>query len=603
MTSQINKILASLILGMPVMAAALDLPQASSTLAVPFHLAAKDDDLPLSKDALFSDDLDTKRPTSNQNKSALPESKDALFGSDIDVKLPAATQDKAALPESKDALFGSDVDAKLPAATQDKAALPESKDALFGSDVDAKLPAATQDKAALPESKDALFGSDVDAKLPATTQDKAALPESKQVGGELAPNPQLNKQAKISSPTQKVRGYFQTELARTYANPDHWSKLLGRVEVGTQGRLGQGMQWKVSGRLDYNAIYDLNDFYQSQVRDDQRAEFQLRETYLDFSTGDWEWRLGRQHIVWGEMVGLFFADVVSAKDLREFILPDFQILRIPQWAARTEYFKDDFHAELIWIPFPSYDNIGKPIDFTKPDSGADFYPYPPSAIPMTILSEVKPSSSLSHTNFGIRVSQLTQGWDLSGFYYSSMNNYPTWYRVAPATFAPRHDRIWQTGATLAKDMSDFVLKAEAVYTNGRRPNLVTNLLDADGVVKQNTLDWAVGLDFNPDTDTRVNTQLYQSYTFNHHADTIPERTESGVSLLVNRKFPRNWQAELLVVHSLNRSDWMARPKAIWGFQPNWKLTFGLDIFGGPADGLFGQYDSQDRAYLEIRHDY
>ena len=75
------------------------------------------------------------------------------------------------------------------------------------------------------------------------------------------------------------------------------------------------------------------------------------------------------------MVGLFFADVVSAKDLREFILPDFDLIRIPQWAARVEYFKNDFHAEAMWIPVMSYDKIGKP--------GAEFFPIPHRRRPAT----------------------------------------------------------------------------------------------------------------------------------------------------------------------------------------------------------------------------
>ncbi len=99
----------------------------------------------------------------------------------------------------------------------------------------------------------------------------------------------------------------------------------------------------------------------------------LRENYLDFGSGDWDYRIGRQQIVWGEMVGLFLADVVSAKDLREFILPDFDQIRIPQWAGRAEYFKGDFHAEAIWIPVPSYDDIGKP--------GAEFFPGAPPPPP------------------------------------------------------------------------------------------------------------------------------------------------------------------------------------------------------------------------------
>lgn len=483
--------------------------------------------------------------------------------------------DKAGdMPMSRDALFGV---APEPATPAKQEAAPATKDDLFALEPVADKPQQAQPDAALPATRDALFADDVPAK------------------GEQKPEADT----RTAFP---LRGFFQTEFARTYADPEHWSKVLGRLELGTQGRFGQGVRWKLSGRMDYNAVYDLTDFYQKQVRDDQRLDFQFRETYLDFSTGDVDWRVGRQQIVWGEMVGLFFADVVSAKDLREFVLPDFQTVRIPQWAARAEYFKNDFHAEIVWIPFPSYDEIGKPRNFLQPGSGADFYPYPPTIAP-TILGEEKPDASLGHTNFGGRVSTLASGWDLSGFYYSSMNSAPTFYRTGPNTFTPRHDRIWQVGGTLAKDFRDFVLKAEAVYTDGRRYNLRTDLTDADGVVVQNNLDWVVGLDFNLTSDTRVNTQLFQRYFFDHAAGIVPDRAENGLSLLVNHKFSGNWEAEALLVHSLNRSDWMLRPKASWGFRRDWKLTFGLDMFGGPPDGLFGQYDNQDRGYVEVRRDF
>src|SRR5262249_50739519 len=140
------------------------------------------------------------------------------------------------------------------------------------------------------------------------------------------------------------------------------------------------LKWKIGGRLDYDAAYDHSSFYASDVRRDQRYEFTLRENYLDVSTGgNWELRFGRQHVIWGEMIGLFIADVVSARDLREFILPEpeLQMLRIPQWAARAEYFGKDTKAELVWIPVPTVDNIGKPgIPGVRGASGADFYPYP-----------------------------------------------------------------------------------------------------------------------------------------------------------------------------------------------------------------------------------
>ena len=146
---------------------------------------------------------------------------------------------------------------------------------------------------------------------------------------------------------------------------------------------------------------------------------------------------------------------------------------------------------------------------------------------------------------------------------------------------------------------DAVLKAEAVHTRGRGYNRMTD----GSVVRQPMLEWAVGLDMNPDADTRLNAQFFQSRMFDYDADILPDRVENGVSLLVSRALPNKWRGEILLMRSLNRADWSARPKAIWAFRPNWKLTLGVDVFGGPPTGFFGQYDAQDRAYAEIRYDF
>ncbi|MEO8410279.1 MAG: DUF1302 family protein, partial [Propionivibrio sp.] len=278
----------------------------------------------------------------------------------------------------------------------------------------------------------------------------------------------VQKPATSQYPTFKgISGFLQLELARVYEDPVHWSKMLTRVDISAQGALGPRVKWKLGARADYDAVYSLYDYYPGDVAHDQRFNLVLRENYLDIGAGDWDFRLGKQHIVWGEMVGLFFADVVSARDMREFILPEFDTMRIPQWAARAEYFKGDYHAELLWIPVASYDETGKP--------GAEFFPDQPQppGIAIQYRNEVFPSRKLSNTNFGVRLSAIKYGWDVSGFAYSSMDISPTFYRDAvslPGTFIyeARHDRINQFGATLSKDLGPVMLKGEAVYTRGRQ---------------------------------------------------------------------------------------------------------------------------------------
>lgn len=386
--------------------------------------------------------------------------------------------------------------------------------------------------------------------------------------------------------------YLQFDLARTYARPEHWSMARTRAEVSFQGG-GEGLKWKLSGRADADAVFAIDDgFYPDAVRRDQQYRFDLRENYIDFSAGDVDFRLGRQHIVWGEMVGLFFADVVSARNLRSFYLPDFEQMRIPQWAARGEYYWGDTHAELVWIPVPSYDQIGKP--------GAEFYPLPAGT---QVRGEVKPSSSLGNTNWGGRLSTLVAGWDLSAFYYRSMDVSPTFFVVGNSAgapvFEPRHLRINQAGGTLAKDFGSFVLKSEVVHSRGRQFN-TNDPTAAFGLVAQNTLDYVVGADFPAFNDGRVNLQYFARRYIDHDAGIGLNRTEDGVSLLLNTKLGRAWEAEALLVSSIVRTDFMFRPKVIWSASRNLRMAFGVDSFGGKSSGLFGQYADRDRIYTEAR---
>lgn len=432
----------------------------------------------------------------------------------------------------------------------------------------------------VPHRRDALFGSDS-----GETQKTAGVPQ-------LTP-----------SSSGGVKGFLQVELARTVESPTHWSKMLTRADLGSQGDLGNGVKWKLGARMGYDAVYSLYDYYPGEVAKDQRFNLTLRENYLDIGVGDWDFRLGKQHVVWGEMVGLFFADVVSARDMREFILPEFDISRIPQWAARAEYFKGDFHAELLWIPVASYDEIGKP--------GAEFFPVGASTVPgvsTRFRNEVRPSRTFENGNYGLRLSSLRDGWDFSGFFYSSMDVAPTFYRefvtLPQPTFIyeARHDRINQLGGTLAKDFGSLVLKGEGVYTRGRRFN-VQRLADGDGVVPQDTLDWAIGLDFSLPAETRLNLQVFQRDIFARDPDIIPGKHESGYSVLLNHKLTEKLEAQAMWISSLERTDWLFRPKLSWAFERNWRLAVGADIFKGPPSGLFGRFDGRDRVYSELRYSF
>ena len=401
-----------------------------------------------------------------------------------------------------------------------------------------------------------------------------------------------------------VSGFYGLEVAYTYAGPAHWSNAVNRLQLVAEGSLSENVKYKLGARVDVDPVYLGSDFYLPAVRQNQRLDAIWRENYIDVSAGAWDFRIGAQNIVWGEVVGLFFADVVSARVQRQFLLPSFDIIRIPQWAARAEYSAGDSHLELIWIPIPTFDRIGKP--------GADFYPFPlPSptseAAASTIGALQKAPGGVANSSYGFRASTLAAGWDFSAFYYRSFSADPTFYRVSESTdpsplLQPRYDRIWQAGVTLTKDFDTFVLRGEGVYTHGKN-FLSTDPTAPQGVVGRPTLDYIVSVDIPFATDARLNLQAFQRVYFGGSSDVALNTGDFGISALLSAKLTRTIEPQILWIQNFGGGGSLIRPRINWYAHRNVSLSAGVDVFTGAIDSVFGRFNNRDRVFTELRYDF
>jgi len=405
----------------------------------------------------------------------------------------------------------------------------------------------------------------------------------------------------------RVSGFVAEEIAYTYEDPRRWSRAVTRLQLSIDGKLGAEVKYRLGGRVDVDPVYYESSFYLDPVKKDQRFSAFWRENYLDFTAGDWAFRIGAQNVIWGEVAGLFFADVVSARDLRDFLLPSFDIIRIPQWALRTEYFAGDAHFELLWVPVPAFDDIGKP--------GADFYPVPLGARPTAseaalFRDPTKPDRNAGNGNLGVRAGTLVDGWDIAAFYYRSFAVSPTFYRIstgdpaAPFAFEPRHDRIWQVGTTVTKDLGNVVLRAEGVYAGGQRFASI-DASAAEGVVERNTLDWIISAEHPFESiEGRFNLQVFKRHYFGGGADEIALNAgDWGASVLVSAKVTPQWEPSLQWIQTFGGGGAMIRPRLAWTPVQNLSIAFGVDIFNGDRNGLFGRYGDKDRGYTEVRYSF
>lgn len=496
-----------------------------------------------------------------------------------------------AADDSVEGLFG--VEPQLPIESESKELpqtpdqSPANSDELFGIDSapasePAESPATAPTTPETPENTSELFGNDAPAEMSALT----AAP-AKSGARSFA----------------EFSGFWQNELAYTYAGDTHFSKWKNVARLVAKGTISERVKWQISGHLIYDPIYEIDHFYPDQVEDNQTFDGYFHETFLDIAAGDWEFRLGRQNIVWGEAVGLFFADVVSALDLREFVLPDFELMRIPQWAVRSEYFKDEFHAEFVWIPVATTDEIG--------EFGGEYFPFnvqAPAEFALQFRDEEDSRDFTEDYAAGTRASYLKNGWDVALFYHTTPDHTAAFARdivlvpIPMVTFRGIHQRIHQFGGTLAKDVGETVIKAEAVYTKDRLQT-VTTPLDSDGLFESNELRYLIGVDWALGEHT-FNAQFFQTWFQNHQPTMIVDEVESGISFLYRTTaIHPNIEPEVLWVRSFNRDEWLLEAKVSWKFSPDWRWTVGTDVFEGPRDSFLGQFDQTDRVYSEFRFSF
>lgn len=409
--------------------------------------------------------------------------------------------------------------------------------------------------------------------------------------------------------TLSVSGNLKNETAYRLVQPHQLSKIKNTFNLKASGTLSEDVSFVLGSRVSYDPVYDLSDNYNDKVEKDQRVIADLRDAYLDLSLGNFDFRLGNQQIVWGQAVGLFFADLVNPLNLREFILPKLEELRIPVLAANMEYFHSDFYFQMIFIPFPEFNEFGEAgseFDFSKQLYAQD--------ADIVLNDPTKPANSMDNSEAGFRVSKLMDGWDMSLFYLYDMYNSPVNYRVislnppgsqhpATITYLPKYERIHRIGTTFSKDYHDVIFKGEFIYNNEMYFQS-SDISDLDGVETSDTFDWLLGADYTFFDKLETNFQLMQNIILDHNSSMIQKEYKTSFSAWLKTGFFENKiEPELFFISSLDQKDFMLRPSITYNYSGSLKFILGADAFWGEPDGDFGIFRQSDRIYMEALYNF
>ncbi len=332
------------------------------------------------------------------------------------------------------------------------------------------------------------------------------------------------------------------------------------------------------------------------VRTSSDGDIAIREWYIETESEHVFWKIGKQQVVWGQADGLKVLDVINPQSFREFVLDEFADSRIPLWMINAEIpLNDDNTLQLLWIPDSTYHELAHadaPFAFTSPL----FVPQLVEGVEFLDINQAKPSRFFKDSDVGLQFSSFTAGWDLT-------LNYLYHYLDTPVLFQSLSDegiRINSTykrkhlfGASASNSFGDYTFRSELGYsTDSYHLSSDTN---QTGIANSADMSWVIGLDWMGLTDTMISAQWFQSHLFDYEDSIIREQNNTTFSFLYTRSFKNDsWNLNILELHNIDYGDGSVQIQLDYELNSQVKLWVGADIFYGDKQGLFGQFNNQDR---------
>ncbi len=338
-------------------------------------------------------------------------------------------------------------------------------------------------------------------------------------------------------------------------------------------------------------------------------DFRMRELSLDLYFENFDIKVGRQQVVWGKADGVFITDIVSPLNLTEFLLPDFDEIRIGVIATKVDYYIGNSTLEAIWIP------VFTPNE--RPLPGSIWYVQPEFPAPASFdwsMAEIKPSLNNSEI-FG-KFSMMTSNIDFEIMGAYTWDDNPSMHVqkqfgidsitgtpiLTGLNITPQHHRLTVGGGSFSADIKGVVLRGEGAYYGGKYFQ-TEDPMQEDALIQKDYLHYLVGLDFNFG-GLILSTQFIQQLILDYNDFIENEKTVNTMTFLARYDLLRETlHLELFSYIGLTNGDALIRPRITYDFDDSFSIYLGSNIFVGNSNGQFGQYDDNSMIYAKLKYSF
>ena len=309
-------------------------------------------------------------------------------------------------------------------------------------------------------------------------------------------------------------------------------------------------------------------------------ELELKEAYFDYLADSWDFRFGRQLIIWGKADGLRITDIICPMDYSFGSGQDLEDMRIPVDAFKFGFYPECFDLDLIFLP-----SVTKNI-------------YPPSSSLWNVYGYSKVVHNLPKEN--LESSQVAGRMGKNfGFMDVAVSGAYVWLPVQSfyqGSLLINYKRSSFVGLEASTSMGHYVFRFESAYYE-------RNFFKY-GTVEKPRADALLGVDWYPGNNWTVIAQLEADLVCDYSKDVGRDESESTATLTLKKKLFRE-QLELSnqIVNSLANRDFFCRTQVDYDFSGGLHILLGYDYYDGSKSETFGKFADNSMMWCKAKYSF
>lgn len=323
------------------------------------------------------------------------------------------------------------------------------------------------------------------------------------------------------------------------------------------------------------------------------SEFELKEMYFHLYGDFLDLRIGKQQVIWGKADGMFITDLVSPKNLTDFLTRDIGELRRAVTGAKADIFRGSHRLELIYLPV-----------FTPsllPANDSIWYVAKEFPVEPTMEKTSIPEPSLANAEYFARYSwtgsiadiQLLGGWFWNDTPVPTIIDREITMGVGLTgiTIRPEYYRSAVAGFAASAPVGPLLLKTEVAANSNQRLSADINE-ETKGWKEKNTILYMAGAEGSL-LGATVSIQVMQDIVLDYEESLSRDELITTATLAVSRLFLNDTiKSEVFWYAGLNERDSMIKPQLTWMPGNGFQATVGGWFFFGD-EGQFGQYSDNN----------